>query len=192
MFEALGVLASKLIVPVVNWISGKLGRQVPKWAAHLRDFGRRMWLQARVSDDEVAILRCIVGRQQDYAHVEWALAGQLEGDALLLAVTSLQALGLLSEPRLSQPPDPGALFTITGDAELMLRSRKKPTRPKARRRDVPEAASRRKRVADNRDWFVQHESSLRAGYIPAALTDEAASRTTEIAADQEWLQAHGF
>ena len=185
-------LASNLVVPFVSWIWGKLGREVPGWAARMREFARRKWLESRVSDDEIVILGSIAGRQQNYAHIQREMAGRLEGDSLLVAVTSLQALGLLSEPRLSQPPDPAAMFTITHDAMLVLKPRKAPARPKARKRDVPEAASRRKRIAANVGWHDQHESSLRAGFIPDELTQEANRRSSEIAADQSWLSEHGF
>lgn len=197
MLETIAVwFAGKLVVPVLDRATTVIGRDAPKWVHRIKLFVRFKQLQSRVSSNELMILACIMGRQQDYAFIERALAGRLEGDALLHAVTSLQALGLLNQPRLSHPPDPSALFTVSADAELLVKLNRtaKTAKPrKARRSDIPEATARRNRLASNQAWLAEYgDVARRSDYLPVERTDEARQRLADASEDEAWLEHHGF
>ena len=149
----LAFIAEKLVVPVASWGTSKVGKAAPGWLARLKSFVRRTQLQSQVTDDEVSILRLLSGTQWDYATIERQLSGRFEGDELLVSVTKLETLGLLAPPRLSQPPHPDALFSVAGDASLLLRPQRPPAKFKPRKRHIPDAVTRRKRLAENRTWL---------------------------------------
>lgn len=187
-------LALRVLGALATAASRAIGRGVPKWVDRLRRFEKRKRLKAQVSEDEVTILRCISGRQQDYAYIQERLAGRLEGESLLSAVTHLQALRLLNEPRLAHPPHLRALFTVSGDASLLLETKRRPKLPRPRRAKVREASSRRQRLADNSEWICFHTRPSTA--MPAqnggGVAAEARRRRAEIEEDEAWLESHGY
>ena len=186
-------LLGKVALPAANTLGGVIGKRVPKWLEAFRRFVRRRQLLLRVDDNDTAILASIEGRQMDYAHVQNALAGRLEGEALLRAVTSLQASGLLNKPRLSQPPDPQALLTVSADAALVLRSSKRPRKARPRRRDIAEAVTRRARLHDDRRWLQDYDTQARqSAYLTSDRMDEERVRRVRLNEDEEWLASHGF
>ncbi|MFA5844785.1 MAG: hypothetical protein WC971_08150 [Coriobacteriia bacterium] len=186
-------VAGKLLVPLLDRILTSIGHDGSRWVNSLKRFARRKQLEIRVDDDQRLIVRSIIGYQVSYQHVQEALVGRLEGDELLHSVTSLQALGLINQPRLAHPPDPRALLTVSNDAKLLLESRKPHRAPRAHTRDVPEAAVRRQRVADNSQWLLKQDlPRRRADYIPAEWTEEVARREDERAEDEAWLEQRGF
>ncbi len=184
----------KIFLPIANSTIGKACRAAPGWLSSLYSFVRIQRLRLEVTDGELKILRFISGRQYDYQHIEKELAGKLEGDDLLLAVTNLQFLGLLSAARRQQPPQPDALFTVTGDANALLQAMTvKPARVRPRRREIPEAMRRRKRAAANAEWLTTHQCRTQnTDNLPAELVDEAARRRREVHEDQLWLVEHGL
>ena len=186
--------AEKILLPIANSTIGKAGRAAPGWLSRLHSFVRIKRLELEVTDGELQILKLISGRQYDYQHIEKELAGKLEGEDLLLAVTKLQVLGLLIAPRRQQPPHPDALFTIEGDASALLQTKTvKPARVRPRRREIPEAVKRRKRAAANAEWLTTHEDRKRnADNLPAELMNEADWRRREMNEDQLWLAEHGM
>jgi hypothetical protein len=186
--------AEKILLPIANSSIGKAGRAAPRWLSRLHSFVRIKRLELEVTDGELQILSLISGRQYDYQYIEKMLAGSLEGEDLLLAVTKLQVLGLLSAPRRQQPPHPDALFNAAGDANALLQAKTvKPTRARPCRREIPEAMRRRKRAAANAQWLTEHEHLKRnADSLPADLVNEAEMRRRELSEDQLWLAEHGL
>ena len=184
----------KILLPIANSTIGRAGHVAPGWLSRLHSFVRIKRLDLEVTDGELQILRLISGRQFSYQHIEKMLAGRLEGEDLLLAVTKLQVLGLLSAPRLQQPPHPNALFNVTVDAKALLRTKTvKPARARPRRREIPEAMRRRKRAAANAEWLTEHEQLKKnADSLATELVNEAEMRRRELSQDQLWLTEHGL
>jgi len=186
--------AEKILLPIANSTIGRAGCAAPGWLSRLHSFVRIKRLELEVTDGELQILSLISGRQYDYKHIKKVLAGKLEGDDLLFAVTNLQVLGLLSAPRSQQPPHPDALFTIAGDASALLQTKTvKPARVRPRRRMIPEAMTKRKRAAENAEWLTTHDDRKRnADNLPAELVNEAVRRRREMNEDKLWLAEHGL
>ncbi|MDI6901707.1 MAG: hypothetical protein QMC79_08460 [Anaerosomatales bacterium] len=186
-------LLGRVVLPIANTLGGIIRKRVPKWLAALRRFVRRRQLMLTLDDDHIAILASIHGRQMDYAHVQNVLAGRLEGEDLLRAVTFLEAAGLLNRPRLSQPPDPRALLTVSADAGLVLPSGKRPRRVKPRRRDISEAVVRRARLHDDRHWLQDYDEQARQhAYLSSERMEEQSVRRSRLQEDEAWLASHGF
>ncbi|MDO9556127.1 MAG: hypothetical protein Q7J82_00885 [Coriobacteriia bacterium] len=120
--------------------------------------------------------------------------GRFDSETLLPVVTSLQAKGLLNEPRLAQPPNLRAMFTVSNDASLLAVTRPPKTgRRKARKRDVEEAVHRRKRLAtaiSQQDAYRLIERT--ADFIPESSSHDAEERQKQIEDDRAWLAGHGF
>ncbi len=186
-------LLSKIVVPIADRIWDGAAKQAPTQVQNLKQFVRRKTLELTTSDDELLVLGLFQGRQWNYASLLEKCEGQLDSEALLPIVTSLQAKGLLNEPRLEQPPNPRAMFTATSDALLVLPPSSKKTRRKARNRDVGEAVMRRARhAADLAEQQAYDQRSRRASYTPQDALDAAAARATRISEDRAWLSERGF
>ena len=187
-------LAEKILLPIANSTVGSLRRAAPAWLRRMRTAVRVKRLELEVSAGELQILRFLSGRQHDYEHIAQALSGALEDEQLLLAVTKLQVLGLLSKPRLQQPPHPSALFTVAGDADALLRAKTpKARRVRPNRRDIPEAIERRQRAAEAAAWLTKHEAQTNnADYIPGESIAERDRLRDQMREDQAWLTAHGL
>lgn len=187
MDAPLASLAARSIASLTSALSRAGSRYAQQWISRTRDFAKRKWLESSVTDSEVEILRRVNGRQWEYAYIQDCMKGRLDGDELLRAVTRLQALRLLSEPRLAQPPNPRALFTVGEDAKLLVRPRRDKSRKPPRQRWVKEAILHRKRLNENCEWIARHENNVE-GLNEA----EVARRRDEAIIDEGWLRKHGF
>lgn len=194
MFESFAILlAEKLLVPFASWSVSKLGRAAPGWLTRLKTFLRRKQLQSQVTGDEVEILRFLSGTQWNYGRIQELMSGRLEGDELLASVTKLEALGLLEQPRLNQPPHPDALMSNGWEASLAIPAPRPAVQLRRHKRQVPEVVDRRKRLAGNLDWLGVHQEFVsRSGFVGEDAAHEAEARRRQLAEDEAWLHSHGY
>lgn len=187
-------LGEKGLLPMISWGLAQVSRVTPGWLTRLRARVRISRLELEITSIDRLILELIATRPASYRDLDHRFGEAVHPSALLLAVTRLQVLNLLNPPLLHQPPHPRSLLTISRDARALLQSRQARTaRIRPRRRDIPEATTRRQRAGDHADWLARYDDLSHHGdALPADWAVEAIRRRQQLADDQLWLNRHGF